>query len=157
LLVLGLALWSSACRGEAVGVVASVQLWGAPTASILLGPFLSSALPPPVEQGERLHSSDLRADRQHRSWCVLLSDVEPREQPGVLGRAVHTGEGGQGGVAHWQPSGHQRAFRKVGAATGYLPQRYKSRDPKGHVHPDVHSSNVHNSQTVERAKMSIDR
>ena len=38
-----------------------------------------------------------------------------------------------------------------------LPLRYKCSDPKGHLHPNVYSSNVHNSQTVERAQMSIDR
>ena len=32
-----------------------------------------------------------------------------------------------------------------------LPQRYKCSDP------NAHSSNVHNSQTVKRAQMSIDR
>ena len=31
-----------------------------------------------------------------------------------------------------------------------LPQRYKCSDPKGHLHPNVYSSNVHNSQTLER-------
>ena len=35
--------------------------------------------------------------------------------------------------------------------TGYLPQRYKCSDPKGHRHPNVYSGNVHNSQTMERA------
>ncbi|KAM8962704.1 zinc finger protein 304-like [Lycaon pictus] len=30
-------------------------------------------------------------------------------------------------------------------------------DPKGHQHPNVYSSNVHNSQTMERAQMAIDR
>ena len=41
----------------------------------------------------------------------------------------------------------------------YLPQRYKCSDLKGDLHPNVYSSNVHNSQTVERAQMSraIDR
>ena len=34
---------------------------------------------------------------------------------------------------------------------GYLPQRYKRSDPKGHLSPNVYSSNVHNSQTMERA------
>ena len=42
-------------------------------------------------------------------------------------------------------------------ATGYLPQRYKCSSPKGHVHPNVYSKNVHNSQTMERVQMSIDR
>ena len=41
--------------------------------------------------------------------------------------------------------------------TGYLPQRYKCSDPRGHVHPNIYSSNVHNSQTMGRAQMSIDR
>ena len=40
---------------------------------------------------------------------------------------------------------------------GYLPQRYKCSDPKGHMHPNVYSSNVHNSQSMERAQMSINR
>ena len=40
--------------------------------------------------------------------------------------------------------------------TRYLPQRYTWSDPKGHMHPNVHSSNVQNSQTVERAQLSID-
>ena len=39
--------------------------------------------------------------------------------------------------------------------TGYLPQRYKCSNLKGHLHPSVYSSNVHNSQTMERDKMSI--
>ena len=41
-------------------------------------------------------------------------------------------------------------------ATRDLPQRYKCSDPKGHLHLNVYSSNVHNSQTMERAQMSID-
>ena len=32
-----------------------------------------------------------------------------------------------------------------------LPQRYKCTDPKGHLHPNVYRSNVHNSQTMGRA------
>ena len=41
--------------------------------------------------------------------------------------------------------------------TGYLPQRYKCSDPKGHLYPNVYSSNVHNSQSMERTQMSTDR
>ena len=40
--------------------------------------------------------------------------------------------------------------------TRYLCQRYKCSDLKGHLHPTVYTSNVHNNQTMERAKMSID-
>ena len=41
--------------------------------------------------------------------------------------------------------------------SGYLLQRYRCHDPKGHLHRNVHSSRVHNGQTVERAQLSIDR
>ena len=37
--------------------------------------------------------------------------------------------------------------------TGYLPQRYRCSEKKGHMHPSAHSNDVHNSQTVEGAKM----
>ena len=47
-------------------------------------------------------------------------------------------------------------FRKV-AAAGDLPQRYRRNETLGHLHPDVSSSNVYNSQTVEGASVSIDR
>uniref|UniRef100_A0A8C0LPI2 Syntaxin 6/10/61 N-terminal domain-containing protein n=1 Tax=Canis lupus dingo TaxID=286419 RepID=A0A8C0LPI2_CANLU len=38
-----------------------------------------------------------------------------------------------------------------------LPQRYRCNETPGHLHPDVSSSNVHNSQTVEGASVSIER
>ena len=34
--------------------------------------------------------------------------------------------------------------------TGCLSQRYKSSDLKGHLHLNVCSSNIHNSQTMEK-------
>ena len=36
--------------------------------------------------------------------------------------------------------------------TRYLSKGYKTADSKGHLHPNVYSSNVHNSQTMERAR-----
>ena len=38
-------------------------------------------------------------------------------------------------------------------STGYLPQRYRCNEKKGHLYPNVHSSNGHSCQTVEIAKM----
>ena len=40
---------------------------------------------------------------------------------------------------------------------GIYPQRYRCNEMPGHLHPDVYSSNVHNSQTVEGASVSIKR
>ena len=41
--------------------------------------------------------------------------------------------------------------------TRYLTKRYKCSEKNGHMHPNVHSSNVHNSQTVGGAEMSFNR
>ena len=41
--------------------------------------------------------------------------------------------------------------------TRYLSKGYKHSDLKGHMHPSVYSGNVHNSQTMERGQMSINR
>ena len=40
--------------------------------------------------------------------------------------------------------------------TRYLSKGYKNADSKGHMYPNVHSSAVNNSQSMERAQMSID-
>ena len=41
--------------------------------------------------------------------------------------------------------------------TSYLPKIQKCSDLKGNLHPNVHSINVHNSQTMERVEIYIDR
>ena len=41
--------------------------------------------------------------------------------------------------------------------SGDLLQRCRRNETPGHLHPDVYSSNVHNSQTVEGASVSIER
>ena len=40
--------------------------------------------------------------------------------------------------------------------TRYLSKEYKNTDSKGHMHPNVYSSTINNSQIMERAQMSID-
>ena len=50
---------------------------------------------------------------------------------------------------------NRAALWSSSCTTGYLPQRYKCSDPKGHLNPNVYSSNVHSSQT-ERAQIYID-
>ena len=49
------------------------------------------------------------------------------------------------------------ALRPSNCTVGDLPQRYRCNETPGHLHPDVSSSNVHNSQTVEGASVSIER
>ena len=41
--------------------------------------------------------------------------------------------------------------------TKNLPQRYRHGEKNGHMHPNVQSSNVHNSQTVKGAEMPFNR
>ena len=40
---------------------------------------------------------------------------------------------------------------------GDLPQRFRCNETPGHLHPDVYSSNVLNSQTVEIALVCFER
>ena len=40
---------------------------------------------------------------------------------------------------------------------GIYPQRYRCSGKKGHMHPNVHSSSVHNSLTMEGAEMPFNR
>ena len=49
------------------------------------------------------------------------------------------------------------SYDPVIALLGIYPKGYKHSDSKGHMHPSIYSSNVHNSQDLERAQMSIDR
>ena len=39
---------------------------------------------------------------------------------------------------------------------GDLPQRFRCNETPGHLHPDAYITNVHNSQTVEGASVSIE-
>ena len=43
------------------------------------------------------------------------------------------------------------------ALLGIYPKDTDGNEMPGHLHPDVYSSNVHNSQTVEGASVSIER
>ena len=52
---------------------------------------------------------------------------------------------------------NRATLRPSNCTTRYLPKGYKPGDRKGHLHPNIYSSNVHNSQTRKRAEMSIDR
>ena len=45
---------------------------------------------------------------------------------------------------------NRATLRPSNCSTGYLRQRHKCSDLKGYMHPNVYSSNVHNSQTMER-------
>ena len=49
------------------------------------------------------------------------------------------------------------ALRPSNCTVGDLPQRYKCNETPGHLHPDVYSSNGHDSQTVEGASVSNER
>ena len=52
---------------------------------------------------------------------------------------------------------NRATLRPNNSITGDLPQIYRCNETKGHLYPNVHRSNFHSSQTVERAEMSINR
>ena len=56
-----------------------------------------------------------------------------------------------------QEGKNRATLQPSNCTSGYLPQRYKCSDLKGHLHPNIYSSNVHKSQTVEGAEMPFNR
>ena len=52
---------------------------------------------------------------------------------------------------------NRSALRPSNCTAGDLPQRYRCSEMPGPLHPNVYSSKVHNSQTVEGGSVSIDR
>ena len=52
---------------------------------------------------------------------------------------------------------NRSALRPSNCTAGDLPQRYRCSEMAGHLHPNVSSSNVPNSQTVEGALVPIER
>ena len=56
-----------------------------------------------------------------------------------------------------QRAKNRSALRPSNCTAGDLPQRYRCSETPGYLHSDVYSSNVHNSQTVEGASVSIKR
>ena len=52
---------------------------------------------------------------------------------------------------------NRSALQPINCTAGDLSQRYRCSEMPGYLHPDVSSSNVHNSQTVEAASVSIER
>ena len=48
-------------------------------------------------------------------------------------------------------------LQSCNCTTMYLPQRYRCSEKRGHLYPNVYSSNGHGHQTVERTKMPFNR
>ena len=51
---------------------------------------------------------------------------------------------------------NRTTLRPSNCTTRYLSKGYRCAVSKGHMHPDVYSSTIDNSQRMERAQMSID-
>ena len=46
---------------------------------------------------------------------------------------------------------NRTTLQPINCTTRYLPKEYKTTNLKGHMHPDVYSSIIYNSQIMERA------
>ena len=52
---------------------------------------------------------------------------------------------------------NRATLRSSNCTTRNLPQRYRHSEEKGHMHPNVHSSIVHNSKIMEGAEIPFNR
>ena len=51
---------------------------------------------------------------------------------------------------------NRTTLRSSNCTTRYVSKEYRYAVLKGHIHPNVYSSTINNSQSMERAQMSID-
>ena len=56
-----------------------------------------------------------------------------------------------------QKTKNRTTLRPSNCTTGHLSMGYRCAVLKGHMHPLVYSSTINNSQSMERAQMSIDK
>ena len=56
-----------------------------------------------------------------------------------------------------QKTDNRTTLQPSSCTTRYLSKGYRCAVLKGHMHPHVYSSTINNSQSMERAQMSIDR
>ena len=88
----------------------------------------------------------------------MLARMQRKRNPFPLLMGMHVGAATlENNMEVPQKVENKATLRPNNCTTGYLPQRYKCSDPKGHLDTNVYSSDVHNSQTVETAQMSINR
>ena len=55
-----------------------------------------------------------------------------------------------------QKTKNRTTLQPSNCTTRYLSMEYRCAVSKGHMHPHVYSSTINNSQSMERAQMSID-
>ena len=100
------------------------------------------------------------APGRQQEWCRTRPPFQRNSPPSPWGLQ------GAGGEPRMQTAlfsaeaasvRREMALRPSNCTTGDLPQRYRCNEMPGHLHPDVYSSNGHNSQTVEGASVSIER
>ena len=84
-------------------------------------------------------------------------DVEKGE-PGALLVGVQTSAATlENSVEGPQKVRNRTTLSPSKCTTRHLPKGYGNADSKGHLHPNVYNSTISNSQSTERAQMSIKR
>ena len=113
----------------------------------------------PVE--EDIHGGLLMDSFYHievSSLCPYMAESFYQERMLQMFMRMQTGAASLENSVDLLPKVKNRpALRPSNCPAGDLPQRYRCRETLGHLHPDVSSSNVHNSQTVEGASLSFER
>ena len=61
----------------------------------------------------------------------------------------------ENGMEVSQKTKNRTTLRPSNCTTRHLSKGYRCADSKGHIHPHVYSSTINNSQSMERAQMSI--
>ena len=86
----------------------------------------------------------------------MFARMQKRETLFALLGGMQTGTATQENMEVPQKVKNRTTPGSINCTTRYLSKGYKNADLKGHMHPNVSSSTINNSQIMERAQMSID-
>ena len=111
-----------------------------------------------IQTTMRSHLTPVRMGKLTRQETTNVGeDAEKREPSCTVGGNVNWCSHSGNCVKGPQRVKNRPALRPSNCTFGDLPQRFRCNETPEHLHPGVSSSNVHNSQTVEGASVSIER
>ena len=87
----------------------------------------------------------------------MLARIQRKRNPSALLVGMQTGTATlENSVEVPQKFKIRPTLQPSNCTTRYLSKGYKNADLKGHMHPNVYSSTINNSQSMERAQMFTD-
>ena len=101
----------------------------------------------------RYHLTPVRMAKIKNKKQQMLASMQRKGNPLALLVGMQTGAATvENSMEIPQKIKNTNTLRPVNCTTRYLPKGYRCGVSKGHMHPNVYSSTINNSQSMERAQ-----